>query len=102
MINFGFQVLGVIVCWLKHNWEGRCKHSLQLLQKVRLGLIATEDLKELIGPEILAVPGCSDLVNEVMELKTSEKSKHDLSFQKPEFFETRSMTRVSNSLHAFG
>ena len=88
------------MCWLKHNWEDRCAHSLQLLQKVRLGLLASEDLKELIGPEILEIPGCSDLVNEVLKLKASEKSKHDLSVEKPEFFETRSM-RVSKCLHAF-
>ncbi|XP_072035240.1 kelch-like protein 25 [Amphiura filiformis] len=84
------QVLELVINWLKHDWENRKKHSHQLLQKVRLGLVASEDIKELVTPEILDIPECSDLVNQVLQMQGSKKPRDVLAIENPEIAATRS------------
>ena len=89
------KVLEVVLNWLKYNWEKRQKFTLQLLQKVRLGLVAPDDLKKLIGPEIYGIPGCTELLSEVHTLRDSVKSKYALAGERPELYATRSSVTVS-------
>ncbi|XP_072035238.1 kelch-like protein 38 [Amphiura filiformis] len=84
------QVLELVINWLKHDWENRKKHSHQLLQKVRLGLVASEDIKELVTPEILGIPECLDLVNHVLQVQASKKPRDILAIENPEIAATRS------------
>ena len=92
---FYFQVLEMVICWVKYNWEKRCSHLLQLLQEVRLGVVSADDLKNLLGPELLEIPGCSDLVGEVLQLQASMNSIEDVPLDKQKLFETRSTITVS-------
>ena len=80
--------------WLKYSWKKRQKFTLQLLQEVRLGLVAPDDLEQLIGPEIYAIPGCTELLNEVHILRDTVKSKYTLAAEVPDLFATRSTVTV--------
>ncbi|XP_072030512.1 kelch-like protein 32 [Amphiura filiformis] len=84
------QVLELVLNWLKHDWENRHIHAHPLLQKVRLGLIASDDINELVGAEILKIQECSDMMNHVLQMQASEKSSETLSFDDPSMFTTRS------------
>ena len=85
----------MVVRWVKYNWEKRCNDLFQLLQEVRLGLVSSEDLKKLLSPELLAIPGCTDLVGEVLQVLVSEKSSEDLTLDTQKLFETRATITVS-------
>ncbi|XP_072035237.1 kelch-like protein 25 [Amphiura filiformis] len=84
------QVLELVINWLKHDWENRKKHSHQLLQKVRLGLVASEDIKELVSAEILSIPECLELVNQVLQVQALKKPRDILAIENPEIAATRS------------
>ncbi|XP_072035241.1 kelch-like protein 15 [Amphiura filiformis] len=84
------QVLELVINWLKHDWENRKKHSHQLLQKVRLGLVASEDIKELVSAEILGIPECLELVNQVLQVQASKKPRDVLATKNPDIAATRS------------
>ena len=90
-----FQVLELVCNWLHRDWPKRRIYSSQLLQKVRLGLIAPDDIKSFIGPDILGIPECSDLVNHVLELEASEISNDILAVENVDLFMTRSAITVS-------
>ena len=90
-----FKVLELVVNWLKYGWDQRQELTLQLFQKVRLGLVLQDDHMRLIGPEMLAIPGCTELLNEVQKLRESVKSKYTLAAEEPDFFATRSTVTVS-------
>ena len=91
----------MVVNWLKFNWEKRQEFTLRLLQKIRLGLVAPDDLDELIGAEILAIPGCTEHLNEVQKLRNSGKSKYALAGERPELYATRSSITVSSYSYSF-
>ncbi|XP_072044625.1 kelch-like protein 25 [Amphiura filiformis] len=95
------HALELVINWLKHDWENRKKHSHQLLQKVRLGLVASEDIKELVSPEILGIPECLDLVNQVLQEQASKKPRDVLAFENPEIAATRS-TIMAPIISRFG
>ena len=85
----------MVVNWLKYNWEKRQELTLQLLQKVRLGLVKQDELTQLLGPEMLTIPGCTELLNKVQKLRDTGKSKYMLAAEEPHFFATRSTVTVS-------
>ncbi|XP_072034046.1 kelch repeat and BTB domain-containing protein 3-like [Amphiura filiformis] len=84
------QVLELVSNWLKHDWSNRCSYSHQLLQKVRLGLVTSDDIKDILGPEILGIQECCDFVNHVLQLHASDTSKDTLAFENPDLFMGRS------------
>ena len=85
----------MVVKWLKHDWTSRCTHAPKLLEKVRLGLLPVDTLKTLLGDEILAVPECRRLVEEVVKLQSSGQSSTRLALDFPHIFATRSTMTVS-------
>ncbi len=87
-------MLELVINWLQHDWDNRQIHTHALLQKVRLGLIATADIKDLVSPDILRVEGCSDLIDHVIKEQVSEKSVLSLSVEDPSMFATRSVLTV--------
>ncbi|XP_072041315.1 kelch-like protein 38 [Amphiura filiformis] len=84
------QVLELVINWLKQDWETRHTHAHSLLSKVRLGLVTPEHLTELITKDILEMPECKALVDEVLQLRTSSQSVTTLSLKSPQLFATRS------------
>ena len=82
--------------WLKHNWDNRRPHAYPLLSKVRLGLVSTEKLKEVITDDIQGIPECKELVNHVLQLQSDKESTVSLAATYPELFTTRSTVTVSN------
>ena len=91
------QVLELVINWLKYDWEKRQSHAYSLLKKVRLGLVAEQNLMDLMSSDILAIPECRVLVEEVSNMRTSGQSLITLSIKSPEMFATRSTITVSLS-----
>ena len=85
----------VVVNWLQHDWENRFRCAYRLLQKVPLGLIPAERLKELITDDILGIPECKALLDLVMHMQQVEDSTIPVSASNPELFAKRGTKTVS-------
>ncbi|XP_072050211.1 kelch-like protein 30 [Amphiura filiformis] len=84
------QILQVVIAWLKYDWEQRKVSAAHLLKKVRLGLVQVENLKQILGEEILDVPECKDMVEEVFRLNaTKDEADVPLIESRPELFASR-------------
>ncbi|XP_072020432.1 LOW QUALITY PROTEIN: uncharacterized protein [Amphiura filiformis] len=79
-------VLQLVISWLTYDWEKRHTYSYQLLQKVRLGIVSSKALRELIPKELLALPKCKSLIAKVRHLKASQ---HKLNKKYPHLFSPR-------------
>ncbi|XP_072051899.1 kelch-like protein 12 [Amphiura filiformis] len=85
------EVLDMVVQWLKLDWENRSNFALTLLKKVRLGLVPKQNLTELLDAEILQIPECRQLFQEVCKRQSSKCSAYKLSQNFPCQFATRSI-----------
>ena len=84
------QVLQAALMWLKFDWEQRQIHAFDLLKKIRLGLVPLDRLKEILGDELLAIPECKDMVEEVVKLSaTKDTDSPPLIKSHPELFASR-------------
>ncbi|XP_072021210.1 kelch repeat and BTB domain-containing protein 2-like [Amphiura filiformis] len=84
------QILQGTVMWLKHDWEQRKVHAVDLLKKIRLGLVPVNRLQEILGDEIMAIPACKEMVEEVVKLiVTKDTSAPLLIGSHPDWFATR-------------
>ncbi|XP_072050438.1 uncharacterized protein [Amphiura filiformis] len=84
------QILQVVIAWLKYDWEQRKVSVVHLLKKARLGLVQVENLKQILGEEILDVPECKDMVEEVIRLNaTKDEADVPLIESHPELFASR-------------
>ena len=84
------HVLQAVLVWLKFDWEQRKVHAVNLLKKIRLGLVPVEQLKNILGDELLAIPECKVMVEEVVKLSvTKETASPPLMKSHPELFTTR-------------
>ena len=89
------QILGAALIWLKFDWKQRKVHAVNLLKKVRLGLVPLEKLRVALGEELLAIPECKDMVEEVVKLSvTKEIASPPLAESHPEWFATRNTITV--------
>ena len=84
------QILQATLIWLEFNW-GQCKvHAVALLKKIRLGLVPLDRLKEILGDELLAIPECKDMVEEVVKFNvTKDTASLPLIQSHPELFASR-------------
>ena len=91
------QVLELALTWLRYDWENRGSCALNFLQSIRLGLVPEENLKSLLeDPEMLEIPGCSDMIKKVVELQNDDECLwSELSQTHPHWFATRSTITVS-------
>ena len=84
------QILQAAVSWLKFDWEKRKVHAVDLLKKIRLGLVPRERLRDILGDELLAIPECKGMVEEVIKLGvTKETASPSLMESHPELFASR-------------
>ncbi|XP_072050745.1 ectoderm-neural cortex protein 1-like isoform X1 [Amphiura filiformis] len=84
------QILQVVIAWLKYDWEERKVSVAHLLKKARIGLVQVENLKQILGEEILDVPECKDMVEEVIRLNaTKDEADVPLIESRPELFASR-------------
>ncbi|XP_072050076.1 uncharacterized protein [Amphiura filiformis] len=84
------QILQVVIAWLKYDWEQRKVSVAHLLKKARLGLVQVENLKQILGEEVLDVPECKDMVEEVIRLNaTKDEADVPLIESHPELFASR-------------
>ncbi|XP_072021049.1 kelch repeat and BTB domain-containing protein 2-like isoform X2 [Amphiura filiformis] len=84
------QILQGTVMWLKHNWEQRKVHAVDLLKKIRLGLVPVDRLQRILGVEIMAIPECKEMVEEVVKLSiTKDTASPSLITTRPDLFATR-------------
>ena len=88
----------MVVTWLKYDWDKRRAYTTSLLQKVRLGLVPEESLTNLLDAEILEIPECKDLLQQVLDGRQMKCSKLERARQLPHLFATRSTTTVSRFL----
>ncbi|XP_072020249.1 uncharacterized protein [Amphiura filiformis] len=84
------QILQGTVMWLKYDWEQRKVHAVDLLKKIRLGLVPIDRLQKILGDEIMAIPERMDMVEEVVKLSvTKDTASPSLITTRPDLFATR-------------
>ncbi|XP_072026470.1 uncharacterized protein [Amphiura filiformis] len=66
------QILQGTVMWLKYDWEQRKAHAVDLLKKIRLGLVPVDRLQHILGDELMAMPDCKEMVEEVVKLSVAK------------------------------
>ncbi|XP_072021783.1 uncharacterized protein [Amphiura filiformis] len=89
------QILQVTIKWVRHKWEDRQCYTVDILKKIRLGLIPGDRLKEILGDEILAKPGCEEMMEEVVKLQaTMEEAVVPLMISHPALFATRNTIKT--------
>ncbi|XP_072050127.1 uncharacterized protein [Amphiura filiformis] len=97
------QILQVVIAWLKYDWEQRKVSVAHLLKKARLGLVQVENLKQILGEEVLDVPECKDMVEEVIRLNaTKDEADVPLIESHPELFASRNTVTVQLIIPPFG
>ena len=92
------QILEVVLAWLKFNWESRQTQAIDLLKKIRLGLVPRDELVKLLeDPEIGGVEECKKLIEDVLGVQNVEWSwsEKPLSEKYPQWFATRNTITVS-------
>ncbi|XP_072015489.1 kelch-like protein 32 isoform X2 [Amphiura filiformis] len=87
------EILQCTLNWLRHDWNQRNSHTADLLKKVRLGLVSSASLKQILGDEVLGIPECMKMVDEVVKLhdKTAPMA---LIESHPDMFATRNTITV--------
>ncbi|XP_072019606.1 kelch-like protein 32 [Amphiura filiformis] len=97
------EILQSVMKWLKYDWSQRKMHTFDILKKIRLGLVPADKLKEILGDEVLAIPECKTLVDEVFKLHATKESATactvPLIQSHPDMFATRNT--VTESLYLF-
>ncbi|XP_072020877.1 uncharacterized protein [Amphiura filiformis] len=84
------QILQAALIWLKFDWEQRKVHAFDLLKKIRLGLVPVDSLRDILGDEILAIPECKVMMEEVVMLSFAmDTASPPLINSHPEWFATR-------------
>ena len=84
------QILQAALSWLKYDWDQRKVHAVDLLKKVRLGLVPLNRLKEICDDELFTIPECKDMAEEVARLSvTKDTASPPLTKSHPELFATR-------------
>ena len=86
------QILQAALIWLKFDWEQRKVHAVDILKKIRLGLVPLDRLEEILGDELLAIPECKDMVEEVFKLNvTKDTASLPLMKSHPQMFTSRNI-----------
>ena len=89
------QIVEVVLAWLKHDWEHRQIHAVNLMKKLRLGLLPLDKLQELLGEEVLSIQECKAMVEEVRRLNaTKEEADVPLIQSHPDMFASRNTVTV--------
>ncbi|XP_072025714.1 kelch-like protein 15 [Amphiura filiformis] len=84
------EILQSTLNWLRYDWHQRQVHTTDLLKKIRLGLVPPDRLKQILGDEILAIPDCKEMIEEVVKvLATKESARIPLNQSHPDMFATR-------------
>ena len=92
-----FQILQCAVNWLNHDWNRRKTHALEIMKKIRLGRAPADELKKILGEEMLSIPECKGMVEEVLKLHAATKetaASVPLYISHPDFFATRNTVTV--------
>ncbi|XP_072045790.1 kelch-like protein 26 [Amphiura filiformis] len=92
------QLFSQIIHWLKYDWENRkgCAHK--CLSRLRLGLIPKDKVQELIDDQILEIPECKEMMDDMIKKWTEFEGVDDYMIL-PVAFLPRNMIRT---LVAFG
>ncbi|XP_022110442.1 kelch-like protein 26 [Acanthaster planci] len=94
------EVLSAVVSWLHHDLATRIHHSASLLKKVRLGLVSSHHLVDLIDTSLLAVSQVKSLFDQLMQhIALHSPVSGQLANRHPELFTPRVSTK---SLLAIG
>ncbi len=84
------QILEGTLLWLKHDWKQRKVHAVDLLKKIRLGLVPVNRLRQILGGELLSIPECENVVEEIVTLSdTKDTATPPLIKSHPDVFATR-------------
>ena len=87
------QILRSALIWLKFDWEQRKVHAVNLLKKIRIGMVPLDRLKEILREKILAIPECKDMVEEAVKLSVT-KDTTSLIKSHPELFSSRNTIKA--------
>ncbi|XP_072025718.1 kelch-like protein 15 isoform X3 [Amphiura filiformis] len=90
------EILQSTLNWLRYDWNQRKVHTTDLLKKIRLGLVPFDRLKQILGDEILAIPECKEMIEEVAKVHaTKESARIPLNQSHPDMFATRNTITAS-------
>ncbi|XP_072025710.1 kelch-like protein 15 isoform X3 [Amphiura filiformis] len=93
------EILQSTLNWLRYDWHQRKMHTTDLLKKIRLGLVPPDRLKQILGDEILAIPECKEMIEEVAKVyATKESARIPLNQSHPDMFATRNTITAPVSL----
>ena len=83
-----------------HDWEHRKIHAHPLLEKIRLGVVPADNIKNLLlDNRIQEAPECVQMLEDVLKLHaTKEVLDVPPAHSHPEMFATRSTINVSVNL----
>ncbi|XP_072045789.1 kelch repeat and BTB domain-containing protein 2-like [Amphiura filiformis] len=87
------QLLRHVIQWLKHDWENRKIDAFDLLQKFRLGLLPKDKVQELLDDQILEIPECKEMMDDLVKNWTELEGVKD-PLKLPESFLPRGMRRT--------
>ncbi|XP_072020762.1 kelch repeat and BTB domain-containing protein 2-like isoform X1 [Amphiura filiformis] len=92
------HILQGTVMWLKYDWEQRKAHAVDLLKKIRLGLVPVDRLLQIHDDELLAIPACKDMVKMVVKLSDiMDIASPQVIKSHPDLFATRNT--ITSVLH---
>ncbi|XP_072025719.1 ectoderm-neural cortex protein 1-like isoform X4 [Amphiura filiformis] len=93
------EILQSTLNWLRYDWNQRKVHTTDLLKKIRLGLVPFDRLKQILGDEILAIPECKEMIEEVAKVHaTKESARIPLNQSHPDMFATRNTITAQVSM----
>ncbi|XP_072025713.1 ectoderm-neural cortex protein 1-like isoform X6 [Amphiura filiformis] len=93
------EILQSTLNWLRYDWHQRKMHTTDLLKKIRLGLVPPDRLKQILGDEILAIPECKEMIEEVAKVyATKESARIPLNQSHPDMFATRNTITAAVSM----
>ncbi|XP_033125282.1 kelch-like protein 20 [Anneissia japonica] len=85
-----YPILKAVINWIRHDKETRLHHSAMLLKKVRLGLLTAQEIVEAFDRDILTVPQCKLLYDQLMQHHATAKAVTGPLFaQLPQLFAPR-------------
>ena len=93
------HILEAVMTWLKFDWDHRKVHAVDLLKKVRLGLVPLDRLRKIFGDDLLAIPECKNMIAEVVKLSvTKETASPPLVTSHPKWFASRNTITATISI----
>ena len=65
-----YQVLDILMAWLQYDWDNRKVYAINLLGRIRLGLISSDKVVEVFESQLQELAECRTLYLDIMKYHT--------------------------------